>query len=382
MNILHIINGYVSSRLYRAFVLQLSKSVDNQNVFVPIRDNKQDGLNSIESPKIKFSYSLIVTSLIYRVLFFLKISKTVKSVQSQFNVSDSDIIHAHTLFSDGAVAYELNKLYGTPYIVTLRNTDLNEFFKYLFYLRPLGIKILMNAERIVFLSKAYQQRLLDNYIHKNLHESLLSKSLIIPNGIDDFWINNVNDINKQIGSTIKLLFTGEIRKNKNIIGVIEAVAKLEAYDIEYLIVGEGLNDEESYLKLIKDTIKDFSKIKMLTAVPKEELLNYYRESDIFIMPSFTETFGLVYAEALSQGIPVIYTKGEGFDKVFEEGYIGHSVEATNIDDIARGITDVIANYSQLQKNCSSASKKFSWEAIAEVYLHNYSELKETTNNAD
>jgi len=210
----------------------------------------------------------------------------------------------------------------------------------------------------------------------------LSKSLIIPNGIDDFWINNINDNNKQIGSTIKLLFTGEIRKNKNIIGVIEAVAKLESYDIEYLIVGEGLNDEESYLKLIKDTIKDVTKIKMLTAVPKEELLNYYRESDIFIMPSFTETFGLVYAEALSQGIPVIYTKGEGFDKVFEEGYIGHSVEATNIDDIARGITDVIANYSQLQKNCSSASKKFSWEAIAEVYLHNYSELKETTNNAD
>ena len=37
----------------------------------------------------------------------------------------------------------------------------------------------------------------------------------------------------------------------------------------------------------------------------------YRENDIYVMPSIIETFGLVYAEAMSQGLPVIYTRGQG-----------------------------------------------------------------------
>ena len=44
---------------------------------------------------------------------------------------------------------------------------------------------------------------------------------------------------------------------------------------------------------------------------KSELLGIYRSSSIFIMPSTGETFGLVYIEALSQSLPVIYTKGDG-----------------------------------------------------------------------
>jgi len=374
IKVLHIINGYVSSKLYRAFVLQLSKTVNHQSVFVPIRNVNQKGINDIESSKIKIHYSLIITSIIYRIFFFLKISKTVQSIKNEIDVEAFDIIHAHTLFSDGAAAYELNRINGTPYIVTLRNTDLNEFFKYLFFLRPLGLKILLAADRIVFLSEAYKQRLLNDYIHKNLHEELISKSIVLPNGIDDFWLDNLYANSNKLGNTIKLLFTGEIRKNKNIIGVIEAISKIINYNIEYLIVGEGLNDEKSYLSLLKEKIKDNSMVSIKKVVGKDELLNYYRESDIFIMPSFTETFGLVYAEALSQGLPVIYTNSEGFDKVFDEGFIGHSVDATNVDDIALAIIKVIENYSQIQKNCSNSAKKFSWEAIAEVYLRNYSEI--------
>lgn len=40
------------------------------------------------------------------------------------------------------------------------------------------------------------------------------------------------------------------------------------------------------------------------------------------MPSHKETFGLVYAEAMSQGLPIIYTKNQGFDGQFPDGYVG------------------------------------------------------------
>lgn len=383
MNILHIINGFVSSKLYKAFVEHLSVNIEEQTVFVPIRSNEQKGGNATKVTNIKIVYALVATKLIYRALFFLKISKSIKVLQKEIDIDEFSIIHAHTLFSDGAVAYKLKKKYNIPYIVTLRNTDLNEFFKYLFYLRKLGIDILLNSEKIVFLSEAYKQRLFDNYIPEKYKKALESKSVIIPNGIDDYWLNNINNSKKEIDiKEVRLLFTGEIRKNKNIIGVIQAIESLSNINIKYTIVGEGLNDEGAYLQQIKEMVNSNSNIELLAAVPKEELIVHYRNADIFIMPSFTETFGLVYAEALSQGLPVIYSKNEGFDKTFTEGEVGISVNPKNINDISKAIFHIIDNYSSIQQKCIKASKKFSWESIAEVYLQNYSEIQNRSNNAN
>ena len=75
MNILHIINGFVSSKLYKAFVEHLSVDIDKQTVFVPIRSSNQKGKNNITLSNVKIIYSFVVTKLIYRVLFFLKIAK-------------------------------------------------------------------------------------------------------------------------------------------------------------------------------------------------------------------------------------------------------------------------------------------------------------------
>lgn len=44
---------------------------------------------------------------------------------------------------------------------------------------------------------------------------------------------------------------------------------------------------------------------------KTKIIDVYRDSDIFVMPSKFETFGLVYVEALTQGLHLIYTKGQG-----------------------------------------------------------------------
>lgn len=51
---------------------------------------------------------------------------------------------------------------------------------------------------------------------------------------------------------------------------------------------------------------------------KKQLREAFSISDIFVMPSKPETFGLVYVEALSQGLPILYAKGEGFDGYFDE----------------------------------------------------------------
>lgn len=63
------------------------------------------------------------------------------------------------------------------------------------------------------------------------------------------------------------------------------------------------------------------------------------------MPSFTESFGLVYAEAMSQGLPVIYSKGQGFDGQFAEGVVGYHVDAHDPEELCENIIKMTAEQS-------------------------------------
>ena len=55
------------------------------------------------------------------------------------------------------------------------------------------------------------------------------------------------------------------------------------------------------------------------------------------MPSSNETFGLVFIEALSQSLPIIYTKGEGIDGYFKDDFIGKAVNSKDNQSIAYAI---------------------------------------------
>lgn len=93
-------------------------------------------------------------------------------------------------------------------------------------------------------------------------------------------------------------------------------------------------------------------------VSVSELIKIYGENNIFIMPSHHETFGLVYPEAMSQGMPVIYSEGEGFDGYFKNGFIGYSVDPNNTNDIARNIKFIVDNYEYISKNAINSYGKF------------------------
>ena len=93
------------------------------------------------------------------------------------------------------------------------------------------------------------------------------------------------------------------------------------------------------------------------------------------MPSWQETFGLVYAEAMSQGLPVIYSKGQGFDGQFPEGQVGFSVNSASAKSVAEGIIGVIENYSQIAPNCIPSAARFDWHDICQQYLEIYDRVQ-------
>ncbi len=112
---------------------------------------------------------------------------------------------------------------------------------------------------------------------------------------------------------------------------------------------------------------------------KISLINFYKTCDIFIMPSLTETFGLVYVEALSQGLPIIYTKDQGIDGFYEEGYVGFHVDPHDIDDIGKKIIMIINNYDTLTDNIRNLLlDTFDWNNIAKRYIDCYTSIFHNT----
>jgi glycosyltransferase involved in cell wall biosynthesis len=240
-------------------------------------------------------------------------------------------------------------------------------------------EILKNAKKIVFLSIPYKERLLNEYVPEDYKKTFEDKSVVIPNGINKFWHENTNNnpISTDINTNnIRALYAGEIRRNKNIDGTIKALQILnnKGYNFHFDIVGMGLHDQKSYLRTIIKTANKTNFITLHPVANQAGLLNFYRNSHLFIMPSFTESFGLVYLEALSQGVPVIYSINEGFDKSFENGVIGSSADPHNPDSIATAIEKVLNDYRQIQRNCIEAVNRFDWEIIAEDYIRIYNEI--------
>lgn len=365
MKILHICSYYLGSKLYKNLFNNLDKTIKNY-IFVPVNKNeKVDNETGLEiNNKI---YIEKCFNKIDRFFFFKKNYKILKCLQKKEILTEGiDILHAHTLFTNGYVAYKINKKNNIPYIVAVRNTDINVFFKYFFFLRKYGLKILENADKIVFLSSSYAEHCLNKYVPKEKYEELKKKTSIIPNGIDKYWIDNLVSY-KNRNKEIRLIYVGSINRNKNVKTSILVCKKLieRGYDVKFTIIG----DLDIFFKEIKEEFVEYRSF-----CSKEKIKKYLSQSDIFIMPSKYETFGLVYAEALSQGLPIIYTKGQGFDKQIPEGEVGYGIKYNDINEITEKVIEIYTNYNKYSEKTKKYINKFNWEYIAEIYKEIYKEI--------
>lgn len=364
MKVLHI-NSYYSCNSFYKNLYEKQKEIGlDIDVYVPVPDTYNTGnLNVGEYTTISKNHGKYD-----RVIFPIKHGKIFNDIVKSYDISKFSLLHAHSLFSNGYIAFKLKKQFNIPFIVTVRNTDVNVFFKYMVYLRRLGIEILEEADKVIFLSKAYRSFTIEECIPNKLKKDVFNKSEIIPNGIDNFWLQN-RGIPKTLAGQkkINLLTVGVICRNKNQLTTIKAVRMLqkEGYEIKYTVVGK-IKDKKVYRQ-----IKGLPYVQYIPHTSKEELLNIYRENDIFVMPSITESFGLVYAEAMSQGLPLIYTRGQGFDGQFKEGEAGYSVNSLDVDEIAKKIVDIITDYDEISKRNIKLVDRFNWTEIALKYNEIY-----------
>lgn len=339
--------------------------------------NKRVGM---PEPGSIYDKEYIDTSLpfsnIDRWFFFNKEKKVMRALKNRLSGKSFNMIHAHTLFSEGYLAYKLHKESGIPYIVAVRNTDINVFFKYRKYLHGLGCEILKNADRIIFLTSVYEQKLFDKYIPKKFRDELKSKIVIIPNGIDSLFLNNMAQPRSRVSEDkLNVITVGMVNKNKNQTYICDQLEKYQNDNPDIIVSYKNFGiirfeRDKKYAALLNK----YPFAERCEPKSHMELIEEYRKADIFALLSKTESFGIVYAEAISQGLPILYTKGEGFDTQFDDGVVGHAVDLSKNGDFVQKLESILKDYEGFSKRALEGASKFDWKKIGRRYSELYAEV--------
>ena len=384
MHILHISNSYGGTAVYKNLYTQLDLLGIRQTVFVPLNANNRERVGNqmidfqTEGSRIIYSTTL---KLYHRFLYKSKINLVKKEILKCLKIEDIDLIHASTQCMDGAVAYELQKQYNIPYIVAVRNTDVHTYYDKLIWRKPYFTKILLNAKQVVFISPKYKENFLNKQVPTCKREVVSKKMVVIPNGVNNTFLSNRSTFERKLGDELRLIFVADFYDGKGLIETIKAVDNLRAkgMNVSLNAIGKGLPNRPQdavYIKKVEELATGKDYIKLQPFKQSMEIIEEMRLADAFIMVSKPETFGLVYVEALSQKLPIIYAHDEGFDEFYQDGFVGYPAYAGNVDSIQRAIEDVLHNYDVIAKNIESLDleKDFDWKNIGAKYLKMYNQI--------
>lgn len=383
MHILHIANGYGGSSVHRNLVVALDRLGIRQTVYVPLNSRNRGRVGNHPINFITEGSSILYSTVrkwYHKFVYDAQISTITKNLLTRIPIEEITMIHAHTSCLDGGVAYLLHKTTNIPYIVAVRNTDINVYFKKLPWKRKFFLRLLRQAGNIIFISPAYRRIFFDTILNHDATKDIDAKSIVLPNGIDQLFLNNKFTAKRSLHDPVRVIFSGTFNSGKNIHRAIEAIDKVNAkgYNVEFMAIGRGLptgkNDPE-YIDRLEQMLQTRDWARFADYLPQDRLREVFAESDIFAMPSSPETFGLVYVEALTQGLPIIYSKNEGFDGFYDEGMVGYGVDPYDTCDIADKLERIIADYSSFQNRISNLTfARFDWDNIAKEYYTIYTDL--------
>ena len=376
MNVLQLVCYAPTSRIYGELFHSLELQGVGQTAVSPYGVSKHGGSSSIIWVNDR------ILSRANKVSFLWKVKKYLKHVLRSVNLPSAfDLIHAHTLYSDGFVAYRLSKTFGLPYVVNVRNTDVNVFAKYLLHHRVEARRVIEGSSAVLTTNHQYGQR-----IQRILDCSIPpGKLFVIPNGVENFWIQEAGrarefstSSHKLVGDgRTKVVCAGHLNPSKNQKCLIQAAHVADRDNGSGLDL-ELLGDYSTMYGrwLVRNYASD--RVRFSGQVDKFQIRKKFREADVFAMVSKREGFGLVYVEALSCGLPIVYTEEEGFDGWASGPLIGTGCSANDPHEVLRSIRMLHKLNSPLAvRERTELASKFSWPNVSDLMLDVYSNAKQS-----
>lgn len=372
-HVLHVAGDFPNQRVYVELVRHVEQAGVAQEVYAAVRSRAEADWKVPEGLTARVHLPLLLARR-HRVLFRAKIRMITRHLARDVALDRVGAVHAHSIYSDGAVAWRLHRRGGLPYLVTVRNGDLNAFMRYRPDLAGVRNAVLRSAHAVVFLSPAYRERLLRR-LPTAVRKHVERRQETVPNGVAPHWLAWTPPVRppRDPAAPLRLLYAGDFSANKNVVGLIEAVSRVRpGRPVQLTLVGDGGGDEHQVVRTARqhpDWIVTPGRIS-----DPVRLRDCYRTHDAFVMPSLTESFGVAYIEALSQGLPVLHTRGEGIDGLFEPGTVAEAVDPTRVDDIAAGILRLAERCDRVRDRCVAEAARFDWTRIAARYVALYGEM--------
>lgn len=282
----------------------------------------------------------------------------VKNLRESF---DFDVIHAHFGLPDGFAAMRISKHFKRPLVTTLQSTDLDSTVYRNKKCKNKVHEVLKYSSEVITPTPRLQNQL-SNIFNIN--------SQVIGYGID------LTKIKSEIPKKLSLKYRNEIIiisvsrliNTKGIEYNLQAVKELkkEYSNIRYLIIGDG--PEKENLEKLTMELKLSNSVEFLGEINQFNVMEYIAISDIFSLPSWQETFGLVYLEAMANEIPVIGCIGQGFDGIIrheENGYLANPKDVPSIISIIDHIIKNPVNSKKVAlKGAFTAFNNFTFDKIA------------------
>ncbi len=276
-----------------------------------------------------------------------------------------DIIHAHVADSAGVIALEINKRFKIPYILTEhRFESIKKIIKSKGQKYKQLLKILFHAEEVICVSQ--KQAYLLKFISPKM-------PLIIPNLTDEekFFIKRDKPRSKYF--TFATL-CGLI-KNKGLETLLEAIAIWKPFNLNVHFKIGGAGYHESFLKSMAYKLGISELITWTGFIDRENVPEFFQESEIFVLPSQSESFGIVYIEALACGLPVIATRCGGPEEIVNKEN-GVLIDIDNPKQLAEALQFSFENYDKFNLKIirEDFEKRFSSKVVTAKLLEIYSKI--------
>ena len=285
-----------------------------------------------------------------RGLMFKKNAK--KALEELLEKEDIDIIHGHYLFPAGAAAVEVGNAHNIKTYVTAHGSDMFELYKSQPLMRSTIRNVLKGADGVFAVSNALRHEIIATGV-----VGIADKTKISWNSVDiDKFSSRENDsFKREYRLTDKpiVLFVGNLIKRKNVESLLEA-KKIANSDYYLVVVGPLFKKLRK--KVEEENIRD-----VIFTGSRNDVENIIPSCDVLVLPSFSESFGLVLIEALACGKPVIGSNVGGITEIINDD-VGLLVNPTKVSSIARAIDRMINDDNMrtvMSMNARNRAKDFS-----------------------
>ena len=294
---------------------------------------------------------------------------------------DFDIIHITSVFTAATVlGRRYAEKFGKPYIISpkgsLMDTPLGSgSFKKSLYLALIEKRNLEKADAVHFTVPNEKEE----YLKRGLS---FRSSFVIPNGLDpDEFKEEVPKglFRKKFGISDDkkiILFLGRLSWIKGLDTLIPAFRKVADRIPEAVLVLAG-GDDKDYKKKIEFLISSHrlkDKVIFTGMIVDGDKQAAFKDSDVFVMPSYSESFGMSALEAMQSGLPVVVTDGVSLApviKVHSAGLTVHKEERELSEALVKILSDPALAKAMGERGHEIAERDFSMSAISDRFMEAY-----------